>query len=74
MQAGWLPAWSSLTWDLKALVIALGLVVVLAAVVLFLPHKPERVVPVLGYTDRAPSTPTPSPVVPPKRWKLPWSR
>ncbi len=73
-QAGWLPPWSSLTWDLKALVIAFGLVLVLAAVFLFLPHPSVRVHPVLGFADQAPPRPSPSPTVPAKRWKLPWSQ
>ncbi|HKC13624.1 MAG TPA: hypothetical protein VKI41_16490 [Vicinamibacteria bacterium] len=75
---GWLadlPAWSSLPWDLKALALAFGLVVVLAVVVLFLPSRRPQIQPLLGYTDHAPpprSSPSPSPS--PKHWKLPWSR
>jgi hypothetical protein len=72
-----LPAWSSLSWDLKALVLAFGLVVVLAVVVLFLPSRPPQIQPLLGYTDparppRSSASPSPSPS--PKHWKLPWSR
>jgi hypothetical protein len=75
---GWLsdlPAWSSLPWDLKALALAFGLVVVLAVVVLLLPSRPQQIQPLLGYTDPTPpprSSPSPAPS--PKHWKLPWSR
>ncbi|HXB56716.1 MAG TPA: hypothetical protein VN461_18245 [Vicinamibacteria bacterium] len=78
-----LPAWSSLPWDLKALAIAFGLVVVLAVVVLFLPSRPQQIRPVLGWTDPTPPPPaspsplprsSPSPAPSPKHWKLPWSR
>jgi hypothetical protein len=70
-----LPPWSSLPWDLKALILAFGLVVVLAVVVLFLPSRPQQIQPLLGYTDPSPpprSSPSPAPS--PKHWKLPWSR
>jgi hypothetical protein len=68
------PAWSSLTWDLKALVIAFGLVLILGAAFLFVPFHPTRVQPVLGYADHLPPKPSPSPTTPVKHWKLPWSR
>jgi hypothetical protein len=72
----WLPPWSSLSWDLKAVVLAFGLIVVLAVLVLFLPSRPPQIQPLLGYRDPSPPPPrsSPSPAPSPKHWKLPWSR
>jgi hypothetical protein len=69
-----LPRWSSLPWDLKALILAFGLVVVLAVLVLFLPSRPQQIQPLLGYTDPSRPRSSPSPAPSPKHWKLPWSR
>jgi predicted RNA-binding Zn-ribbon protein involved in translation (DUF1610 family) len=60
-----------LTWDQKALVIAIVVVALLGLVRLFWPSKPEPLVPVLGYVNPAP-TPKPKPTPTPQGWKLPW--
>lgn len=71
----WGEVWAGLTWDLRALL--LGVVVVLAAGVawLFVPRAQAPIVPVLGVIAPAPSpapTPTPKPPGAPKRRWLPW--
>lgn len=60
-----------LSWDLKALLIGLALVVLLGLVRLFWPGHSEPIVPVLGHVD---ATPRPTPAATPKAhgWKLPW--
>jgi hypothetical protein len=60
-----------LTWDLKALLIGIALVLLLGVVRLFWPGEPERIVPVLGHVDATPR-PGPTPTPKSKGWKLPW--
>jgi hypothetical protein len=60
-----------LSWDLKALLIGIVLVVLLGLVRLFWPGKPEVIVPVLGHVDATPR-PLPKPTPKPRGWKLPW--
>jgi hypothetical protein len=62
-------------WDVKALVIGMGLVLVLGVAWLFRPYRPDPIFPILGYNVNAPvATPTPPPPrpVPRPRFKLPW--
>lgn len=73
----WGAIWRDLTWDMKALAIGVLLVAVLGLVWLFVPRRPERIVPVLGIVAPAPSPsptpkPTPRPTAKPKRRWLPW--
>lgn len=63
-------------WDVKALVIGMALVAVLAVGwLVFRPYRPDPIFPLLGYNMNAPvATPPPPPrrPVPPPRFKLPW--
>ena len=63
-------------WDITALAIVLVLVTAAGLVWLFVPHRPERVYPVLGFVDNLPSPPppprAPRPPAPAPPFKLPW--
>jgi len=61
-----------LSWDLKALLVGIVVVIALGVASLFWPRKPENIVPVLGYANTRPPSPAPSPTPKPKGWKLPW--
>jgi hypothetical protein len=63
-----------LSWDLKALLVGIVVVILLGIASLFWPREPERIVPVLGYVNPRPPSPSPSakPTPSPKGWKLPW--
>ena len=65
-------------WDIKGLAIGLVAVVVLGLTWLFIPHRPDPIVPVLGFADHVPSPP-PSPpprkqprTIPSPPFTLPW--
>jgi hypothetical protein len=71
----WRDVWADLTWDLRALVI--GIVVILLAGVgwVFVPRTEAPIVPVLGVLAPAPSpspSPTPKPPAKAKRRWWPW--
>ena len=60
-----------LTWDLKALLIGIVVVLLVGLVRLFWPGQAEPIVPVLGYVDATPR-PGPTPTPTPKGFRLPW--
>ncbi|PYQ24088.1 MAG: hypothetical protein DMF79_02530 [Acidobacteria bacterium] len=65
-------------WDIKGLAIGLVVVAVLGLTWLFLPHRPDPIVPVLGFADHVPTPPpspppkTPRKPIPSPPFKLPW--